>query len=170
MLVAEQPENLTLYGYNLNDRLNDPEVFQARAYDLIHSRCVGTGIKKNRWASYIRDMRLLLQPRGWLQIVEYQLHLQSDSGKLTDRSAVYRWWLGYTTSMSGIHRDPRIGPRLKSILETERLQDVQVEYKRLPIGSWNPGKSTKMGFIWHGPNASKLARGPQSLPVACLPE
>ena len=39
--LPDQPDNLILHGYNLNDRLDDLEVFEERPYDLIHSRFVG---------------------------------------------------------------------------------------------------------------------------------
>jgi hypothetical protein len=148
--LSDQPDNLDLVGYNLNDRLNDPEVFESRAYDLIHSRFVAPGIKKNRWASYFRDMRILLRPGGWIQASEYQLHVQSNSGLLTDQSAVYRWWHGYVRSMTALHRDPRIGSKLQELVSTAGLRDVRVEYKRLPIGGWDPGTyltQTKLATI-----------------------
>jgi hypothetical protein len=137
--LPDQPDNLDLAVYNLNDRLNDPEVFESRAYDLIHSRFVAPGIKKNRWASYVRDMRILLRPGGWIQASEYQLHVQSNNGRLTEQSAVYRWWHKYATAMTALHRDPRIGPRLQEHMLAAGLRDVRSEYKRLPIGGWDPG-------------------------------
>jgi hypothetical protein len=137
--VWNQPDNLDLVVYNLNDRLNDPDVFQSRAYDLIHSRFVAPGINRNRWPSYIRDMRVLLRPGGWIHVAEYLLHIQSNSGRLTDQSAVYRWWQGYARSMTELHRDPRIGPRLKELVDEANLQDVQAHYIRLPIGGWLSG-------------------------------
>jgi hypothetical protein len=137
--LPDQPENLDLAVYNLNDKLNDPEVFESRAYDLIHSRFVAPGVKKSRWASYIRDMRILLRPGGWIQASEYQLHVQSNNGRLTEESAVYRWWHGYATAMTALHRDPRIGPRLQELMLTAGLRDIRTEYKRLPIGGWDPG-------------------------------
>ena len=45
MRLADQPDNLFLYGYNLNDRLDDPEVFDQRPYDLINSRFVGMQVR-----------------------------------------------------------------------------------------------------------------------------
>ena len=140
MLVTDQPDNLSLCGYNLNDRLNDPEVFQAKAYDLIHSRCVSSGIKSSRWASYICDMRLLLRPEGWVHIVEYYLNVQSSSGRLTHQSAIRRWWNDYAHAMSRMNRDPRVGSRLQHLLTEARLADVRVETVQLPIGDWDPGR------------------------------
>jgi hypothetical protein len=139
MQITDQPENLSLFSYDLNDRLNDPEVFQSKAYDLIHSRFIVPGVKRSRWSSYIRDMRVLLRPGGWIQMVEYQLHIQSDTGQLTDQSAVYRWWHGYSSSMATLNRDPRVGPRLQQLMDAERLRDTQTEYMRLPVGGWHPG-------------------------------
>lgn len=89
---------------------------------------------------------MLLRPGGWLQVVEYQLHIQSDSGRLTDQSAVYRWWQGYVAALSRLNRDPRIGQRLKQFLEAERLQSVQIDYKRLPIGAWSSGAYSNNSF------------------------
>jgi hypothetical protein len=150
MLVADQPDNLNLCGYNLNDRLNDPEVFQARAYDLIHSRCIGAGIKSNRWTSYIRDMKLLLRRNGWIQIVEYYLNIQSSSGRLNDHSAVRRWWLAYAEALSRMSRDPRIGTRLQHLFTEARLADVRIETMQLPIGDWETGDSyPPLSFFAH---------------------
>ncbi|KAL5115160.1 hypothetical protein ACEQ8H_006914 [Pleosporales sp. CAS-2024a] len=136
--LPHQPDNLELFGYNLNDKLNDLEVFESRPYDLIHSRFVAHGIKKNRWASYIRDMRLLLRSGGWVQLAECHLHIQSNNGTPMDQSAVYSWWQGYARAMSDLHHDPRVGSRLHELLSAAGLRDIQVELHRLPIGSWHP--------------------------------
>lgn len=137
-LPVHQPDNLNLVAYNMNDRLNDPEVFQSKAYDLIHSRCVAPGIKKNRWPSYFRDMRVLLRPGGWVQAAEYHLHVQSNCGALTSESAVYRWWLSYAQAMGAMNRDARVGPRLQELMSAAGLRDVQQHYIRVPIGDWDP--------------------------------
>ncbi|KAF1913292.1 S-adenosyl-L-methionine-dependent methyltransferase [Ampelomyces quisqualis] len=138
MQPVDQPDNLDLVSYNLNDRLNDPEVFESKAYDLIHSRFIAPGIKKNRWSSYFRDMRVLLRPGGWVQAAEYHLHIQSNSGKLTDQSATYRWWQGYARSMTDLHREPRIGLKLQELLSAAGLREIRAQYIRLPIGGWDP--------------------------------
>ncbi|KAF1946879.1 hypothetical protein EJ02DRAFT_418224 [Clathrospora elynae] len=136
--VTDQPDNLDLVGYNLNDKLRDLEVFRSRPYNLIHSRFVCQGIKSERWASYIRDMRLLLRPGGWVQIMEYYPIIQSDNGRLTDQSAVRRWWLSYKSAMARLNRDPKIGLRLQQLLMANEYRDVMVEVEQLPIGGWHP--------------------------------
>jgi hypothetical protein len=84
-------------------------------------------------------MRVLLRPGGWVQAAEYHLHIQSHSGRLTEQSGVYRWWQGYARSMADLHRDPRIGPRLREHMSAAGLRDVQGHYLRLPIGGWDSG-------------------------------
>ncbi|KAF2714192.1 hypothetical protein K504DRAFT_473302 [Pleomassaria siparia CBS 279.74] len=138
ILVADQPENLTLFGYNLNDRLNDPEVFERNAYDLIHSRLVGPGIKTSRWPSYIADMRLLLRPNGFLQMMEYYPNIQSYNGRLSSESALRRWWEIYVDAMQRSSRDARIGQQLQTLMAEAGLRDVGGTMLELPIGGWNP--------------------------------
>lgn len=138
--MADEPENLKLVGYNLNDRLNDPEVFQLKAYDLVHSRFISAGLKRNRWPSYIRDIRALLRPStGWVQLTEYHMHIMSDNGRLTPEMAVYRWWHAYVESMQAMNRDARIGARLEGLLVEAGLRNVYVDFRRLPIGGWSAG-------------------------------
>jgi hypothetical protein len=147
MLVADQPDNLSLCGYNLNDRLNDPEIFQARACDLIHSRFVGPGIKRGRWLSYIQDMRILLRPGGWIQITEYYLNIQSSNGSLSDNSAIRRWWQAYAGAMEDLNRAPRIGQRLQQLFLEAKLSDVRVDAVQLPVGGWSPGTYIQRSLI-----------------------
>ena len=140
MPLPHEPDNLALVGYNLNDRLNDADVFQSKAYDLVHSRFVVAGLKKGRWESYIRDIKILLRPStGWVQLTEYHMHIMSDNGRLTPQMAVYRWWEAYVTSMQAMGRDARIGARLSGLLVGAGLRNVQVDFRRLPIGGWNAG-------------------------------
>lgn len=137
--VPDQPDNLELIGYNLNDPLRDPDIFKANQYDLIHSRFLAPGIKNGRWTRYIRDMKLLLRPGGWVQMMEYLPIIQSHNGRLTDESAVRRWWQSYQAAMSRMDRDPRIGRRLSQLLLENRYRDVAVEIKQLQIGGWSSG-------------------------------
>ncbi|KAI4948130.1 hypothetical protein J4E91_006124 [Alternaria rosae] len=141
--VSDEPENLDLVVHNLNDPLRDPEIFKANHFDLIHSRFVFPGIKIRRWDTYIRDMRLLLRPGGWVQIMEYLPIIQSHNGRLTDQHAVRKWWQEYQSAMAGMDRDPRIGRRLKQLLLDNRYRDVDVDIVQLHIGDW----SKKVAYV-----------------------
>ncbi|KAF2469693.1 S-adenosyl-L-methionine-dependent methyltransferase [Lindgomyces ingoldianus] len=138
VLISDQPDNLYLYGFNLNDRLNDPEVFERNAYNLIHSRFVAPGIKKNRWRSYIRDMKALMRPGGWLQMAEYYLNIQSGSGRLSSNSALRRWWEAYSRALEDSNRNPRVGQKLQEYMTEAGLRDVGGTVLHLPIGAWDP--------------------------------
>lgn len=48
-------ENLTLECDDLNNSLTD--VYAPRSFDVIQSRLVGPGIHKDRWPSYLREIR-----------------------------------------------------------------------------------------------------------------
>lgn len=150
ILIADQPENLSLFGYNLNDRLNDPEVFERSAYDLVHSRFVGQGIKTSRWGSYVRDIKVLLRPNGWLQMMEYYANIQSDSGRLSSQSALRRWWEAYVSAMERSNRDPRIGQRLQQLMTEAGLRDVGGTIMHVPIGGWDPGNGPLFTCFTHG--------------------
>ena len=138
VLLADQPDNLDLAGFDLNQRLDDPRVFD-RNYDLIHSRFVCPGIRANRWRSYIRDMKGLLRPGGWVQLVEYYANVQSSSGLLATNSALTRWWQAYARAMEDSNRAPRIGTRLQDDLRAAGLRDVGGTMYQLPLGGWDPG-------------------------------
>ncbi|KAI4923403.1 hypothetical protein J4E85_008441 [Alternaria conjuncta] len=140
-MQMDRPENLDLVAHNLNDPLRDPAIFKANHYDLIHSRFVFPGIKSGRWNGYIRDMRLLLRPGGWVQIMEYLPIIQSHNGRLTDENAVRRWWQEYQGAMAGMDRDPRIGRRLKQLLLDNRYRDVDVDIVQLHIGDWSKNEA-----------------------------
>jgi hypothetical protein len=130
---------LELIGYNLNIPLRDPEIFQNNKFDLIHSRFVLPGIRRRRWATYVRDLKPLLRRGGWIQIMEYKPIVQSSNGRLTDQSAVRRWWQEYKTAMERMDRDPGIGPRLGQLLNDNRYRDVAVDVVQLHIGDWSEG-------------------------------
>ncbi|KAG9191644.1 hypothetical protein G6011_10378 [Alternaria panax] len=138
MDLPDQPENLELICHNLNDPLRDPEIFQSNHYDLVHSRFLFPGIKTERWARYVRDVKLLLRPAGWVQMMEYLPIVQSHNGSLTPQSAVRRWWHSYQSAMASMDRDPRIGRRLMQLLLDHGYRDVNVDIVQLHIGDWSP--------------------------------
>lgn len=144
MSVDEDPENLELTIYDLNDPLTDE--YEVNSYDLIHSRFIGPGIHKNRWPSYVRDLRKLLKPGGWLQMVEYYLNIQSDNGRLTDAHALSRWYTKYAETMQR-DRDPRIGRRLEQHMRNAGLKDVTVKKFDLHIGPWSRGTGQSFSSI-----------------------
>jgi hypothetical protein len=138
--LDDEPENLECQIWDLNDKLTD--TYRTSHYDLIHSRCVGPGIRKDRWRGYVRDISRLLARGGWVQMAEFYYNIQSDSGRLTTNHALYRWGLGYRTAMER-DRDPRVGPSLKDKLVHAGLSEVNGHTMRVPIGDWPTGEWMK---------------------------
>ncbi|KAF1976163.1 S-adenosyl-L-methionine-dependent methyltransferase [Bimuria novae-zelandiae CBS 107.79] len=136
--LPDQPDNLTLFGYNLNDRLDDPEVFEHKPYDLIHSRSVAQGIESARWPHYIRDLRRWLKPAGWLQMAEYYLNIQSNNGSLTEQSALREWWRDYVRAMEESKRNPRVARNLGQLLTDAGCRYIGGHTFDLPVGGWRP--------------------------------
>jgi hypothetical protein len=149
MKLWDQPDNLQLGCHDLNKRPMDPRIFQSRAYDLIHSRFIHQGMRTSRWAPYIENLKKLLRPGGWVQLMEYYPMVQSDSGLLTDQNAVRRWWAQYDACMTRLHRDPRTCRRFGELLTQAGYRDVAVDMEVLPIGGWNPGELNNLRRAHH---------------------
>jgi hypothetical protein len=79
--------------------------------------------------------------------LEYYPLIQSDNGRLTDQSAISRWWQMYAGAMQQLNRDPRIGRRLQQLLVQNGFRDVSVDVEQLPIGAWHPGKTCPL-LLW----------------------
>ncbi len=136
--LPEVPDNLELDLGDLNESLTS--TYTSNTFDLIHSRCVGPGIKKGRWSGYIRDIVRLLRRGGWVQMVEFYYNIQSDCGRLTEHHAMHKWGVTYRATMEYIDRDPRIGRSLADKLRSAGLHDVHSRTFQLPIGTWPRGE------------------------------
>jgi len=111
-------------------------------FDLINSRFLAEGINTNRWRLYIRELKELLKPGGWLQMVELELVFQSDNGRLAPNASeplhVWSQWYSHTMELSD--KNPRIGRLLGQHLQTEGFDSVSFVPRRLEIGRWNSGE------------------------------
>jgi hypothetical protein len=131
------------FRWNLNAKFSDApkdKQLKAEMFDLINSRFLAEGINASRWRNYIRELRQMLKPGGWLQMAELQLHVQSSSGRLSDDSCLTRWWNLYVDAMTRMGKDPRIGPRLGRLLQDEHFSDVRPYSYDVPIGDWKAGR------------------------------
>lgn len=135
--LPDAPDNLACEVWDLNETLSP--TYPSNYYDLIHSRCVAPGIKKDRWRSYLRDLKRLLRSGGWVQLVEYYYIIQSDSGQLTAEHALQQWSDGYRAAMEQ-DRDPRVGRHLANMLTTAGYTEVQERSYRVPLGGWPAGE------------------------------
>lgn len=128
--------------WNLNASFRDDrseDRLRPESFDLINSRYLAEGINTDRWPSYVRELRHLLKPGGWLQMVEIQFPFQSASGLLPDESCLTQWWQWYSWALHRMGKNVRIGRELGQLLTAQGFQHVRPVSRDVPIGDWDPG-------------------------------
>lgn len=119
--------------WNLNapfNQDNSPSRLRPESFDLINSRLLADGIDRDRWPSYIRDLKHLLKPGGWVQMIELHLLPQSDNGTLQDEHYLRRWWSWYRHAMNAMSKEPGIGQRLERLLNDQGFEASMSGEKR----------------------------------------
>ncbi|KAL4897926.1 S-adenosyl-L-methionine-dependent methyltransferase [Aspergillus ambiguus] len=143
MNPGDTPENLWLQV----DDLNHPFTFPSNHFDLVNSRLVATGINRTRWPGYIRDIKRVLRPGGWVQLVEIYFNVQSDNGSITERNALRQWSAHYLGCL-GEAKDLRVGTRLRNLLIAGGLTEVDARMIPLPFSAWsNDPRMREIGMM-----------------------
>lgn len=127
----------------------DRATLSADKYDLVNSRFVMDGIDTNRWPSYVQDLFDRLRPRGWLQMTEVYLNIQSDSGRINEAPHLMRWWECYSQGLEQQNKDPRAGTIMRvntrpwadlaELMQNTGFVKIRREQHSLPIGEWPEG-------------------------------
>ena len=139
---AEGVQEFDKKSSNLNARFRDDrseDRLRPETFDLINSRLLAEGINADRWPTYIRELKQMLKPGGWLQMVELQLHFQSSTGRLSDDSNLTRWWQWYSYTLQQMGKNARIGRDLPQLLTAEGFENIRNSSLDLPIGDWKSG-------------------------------
>ncbi|EEQ91279.1 uncharacterized protein BDCG_06399 [Blastomyces dermatitidis ER-3] len=131
MRPDETPENLWLQV----DDLNRPFTFKPNYFDVVHSRLVASGLHRQRWPSYIRDIKKTLRRGGWVQMVEIYFNVQSDNGTITHDHALRQWSSKYFQSIEDV-KDPRVAMNLKGLLESAGFANIQTTLINVPLAPW----------------------------------
>ncbi|KAL2834469.1 S-adenosyl-L-methionine-dependent methyltransferase [Aspergillus cavernicola] len=159
----DTPENLWLQV----DDLNRAFTFPSNNFDLVHSRLLAAGINRARWASYIRDIKRVLKPGGWVQIVEIYFNVQSDNGSINEGHALRQWSSQLMRSMEGI-KDLRVGTRLKTLLIAAGFTEIDIKMIPLPLSAW-PDNPTSRGIgAMNGENITRLLASLSLYPLTQL--
>lgn len=67
----------TRFNMNAPFREERTGVLRPEKFHLINSRLLIDGINANRWVTYVKDLKAVLCPGGWLQMVESHPLFQS---------------------------------------------------------------------------------------------
>ncbi|KAK9567844.1 hypothetical protein V6Z88_002175 [Aspergillus fumigatus] len=126
------PENLSLQVDDLNCRFT----FPSNHFDLVHSSLLATGINRARWPSYLADIRRVLKPGGWVQLIEIYFNVQSDNGSITEEHALRRWSRQFMRSYEGT-KDLRVGTRLNTLLRDGGFEEIDARMIPLPLSAWS---------------------------------
>ncbi|KAE8349166.1 S-adenosyl-L-methionine-dependent methyltransferase [Aspergillus coremiiformis] len=127
----DTPDNLWLQV----DDLNCPFTFSPDHFDLVHSRLLATGINRDRWPSYIEDIKRVLKPGGWVQLIEIYFNIQSYSGLMDETHALRQWSSQLMGSLQEM-KDPRVGTKLANLLAAAGLENIRSEMIALPFSAW----------------------------------
>ncbi|KAI9371489.1 S-adenosyl-L-methionine-dependent methyltransferase [Aspergillus egyptiacus] len=156
----DTPENLRLQV----DDLNLPFTFSSNHFDLVHSRLVAGGINRARWPSYIRDIKRVLKPGGWVQMAEIYFNVQSDNGSINEGHALRQWSSQLMRSMEEI-KDLRVGPRLRSLLIAAGFTEVDMKMIPLPLSAWPDNLTSRDIGAMNGENIVKLLESSSLYPL-----
>ncbi|RAK73340.1 class I SAM-dependent methyltransferase [Aspergillus fijiensis CBS 313.89] len=118
------------------DDLNRPFTFPSNHFDLVHSRMQATGIDRARWLSYIWDIKRVLKPGGWVQMVEMYFNVQSDNGSLTEDHALRQWSTKFMQSLNDT-KDLRVGTHLRDLMVAAGMEQVDAKMIPLPLSGWS---------------------------------
>ncbi|EYE97607.1 class I SAM-dependent methyltransferase [Aspergillus ruber CBS 135680] len=128
----DMPDNLWLQV----DDLNRSFTFDSNWFDLVHSRLLATGLNRSRWQSYFQDIKRVLKPGGWVQVVEIYFNVQSDNGSITEEHGLRQWSARFMRSLEDT-KDLRVGTRLKALMMGAGLVDIDVRMIPLPLSAWS---------------------------------
>jgi len=80
----------------------------------------------------------VLKRGGWVQMIELYFNVQSDNGSITDEHALRRWSTHYMRALED-KKDLRVGSRLRNMLTSAGLTEVDIKMIPLPLSAWSNG-------------------------------
>ncbi|TEA17468.1 putative methyltransferase tdiE [Colletotrichum sidae] len=148
-LSATQPASVPSNVRFEVDDIEDEWIF-SRPFQYIHSRYMFSGIRD--WARYIRRCYENLEPGGYLEIQETDVHIRSDDDSLKTEHALYRWGdllMEGALKLGAAYLDP---PTLKDLMIEAGFEDVSMSLYKFPSNTWpKDGKFKEIG-MWNHQN------------------
>lgn len=124
--------------WNLNAPFRDDRSetrLQPGSFHLINSRFLVAGINGDRWPTYIADLKRLLKPGGWLQMVEQYALVRSENGQAVPY--LQRWWQMFSAALAQMNKNAHVGRSLRTHMNNQGFESVHERAERLPIGNWD---------------------------------
>ncbi|KAK6438142.1 hypothetical protein LTR95_005656 [Oleoguttula sp. CCFEE 5521] len=132
-VAAEQFDRVR---WNLNGSFRD-SILRRETFKLINCSCIAEGISIRRWPYLISDLKELLQPGGYLQMIEPHYLFQSEAGNVGGYPMLDAWWNRYKGSLQDRNRRHDLGPRLEGMLRAGGFADIRTEVITARIGDWH---------------------------------
>lgn len=90
-------------------------------------------------------------------MIELYFNVQSDNGSITDEHALRRWSTQYMRALED-KKDLRVGSRLRNMLTSAGLTEVDTKMIPLPLSAWSNDRRTRDIGQANSDNIPKLLR------------
>jgi SAM-dependent methyltransferase len=124
----EAPPNYRLVRGNLLQGLP----FASGSFDFVHQRLLMLAVPLRLWAGVVDELVRVLQPGGWLELVEGNVEFEA-SGPATDRLAEL---LRRLARVSGIDSTGIIFRSLQDQLARRGMAEIERRTVSIPLGEW----------------------------------
>jgi SAM-dependent methyltransferase len=133
------PDNCFLRAGNVLTGLPFPDAF----FSFTHQRLLTAGVPADKWPQVIHELVRVTRRNGWIELVETD-SLMVDAGPAT---AKMHSLLEVVAKSMGF--DAMIIPHLGDFMVQERLQGVEMQPIRIPVGEWGGrvGSMMKRDFL-----------------------
>nr|POE54580.1 secondary metabolism regulator lae1 [Quercus suber] len=111
------------------------------SFDLINCRLLAEGISAGRWQPLLEELRKLLKPGRWMQMVEIEYLVHSRNESLPMTSWLRKWWSHYTVAMVRMGKNPRVGAHLGRLMEVAGCEHISAGSRNVPLGQWQTGQA-----------------------------
>jgi SAM-dependent methyltransferase len=104
--------------------------FAANSFQYTHQRLLVAAIPLDAWPCVVEEFKRVTSPQGWIELIEMG-NTFHNAGPATKQFLI--WWVAISAT-KGI--DASKMSQLGTFLKQAMLSNIQMETKRVPIGSW----------------------------------
>jgi SAM-dependent methyltransferase len=131
------------------DDATKPWTYADNSFDYIHLRCMMGCIKD--WVELYRECFRCLKPGGWIEHLDFSVHIQADDGSVP-ADAIWTEWrqllveAGEKTGQTFVVVDD---DRFAGWMREAGFPDVNVFRNKIPLGPWPADKKWKEVGSWN---------------------